>query len=317
MTAECQAEAMSFAIVNGSNVSLARADVAEIRALIESHGAILLRGFETTLEDLAALGDSLCSASVFNESPHRERMGDEGRVQSVNLGDAAFPLHPELAREPWRPDLAMFACLDPPSVSGQTNVCDGIAIAQHLPAELRNALEGKRLVYMRPASPELLRFWLGTESPDDQLLAHPPATCPYWFRRSARGIMRGFFRPALERPLFDERPAFANFLLFARDFLRIRHIPLLEGEIFDDEVVDVIRSTARSLTRSHRWMRGDVILLDNSRYMHGRRAIANADERRIATYFGYLKGIDRREGEPADPIWRRKVFVPPEKPSES
>ena len=57
MTAECQAEAMSFAIVNGSNVSLARADVAEIRALIESHGAILLRGFETTLEDFAALGD--------------------------------------------------------------------------------------------------------------------------------------------------------------------------------------------------------------------------------------------------------------------
>lgn len=317
MSAERDNEAMPLALLEGKGAPLARADTSEIRARIEDRGAVLLRGYDTVVEDFVALGDALCSASVFNESPNRQLIGAEGRVQSVNIGDEAFPLHPELAREPWRPDLAMFACLDPPSVSGQTNVCDGIAIAENLPVEARSALEGKRLLYMRPASPELLRFWLGTESPGDRLLANPPPACPYWFRHTPRGIMRGFFRPVLERTLFDERPAFANFLLFARDLLRIRHIPLLEGEIFDDDLVDVIRTTARSLTYSHRWMRGDVILLDNSRYMHGRRAIANPEERRIATYFGYLKGIDWREGEPPDPIWRRTVFVPPEMPKEN
>ena len=99
----------------------------------------------------------------------------------------------------------------------------------------------------------------------------------------------------------------------ARDYLRLNHIPLLEDQRFPDEMVDTIRSVARKLTYSHRWQRGDVLLLDNSRFMHGRKAIVDAGERRIATYFGYLKGIDRREGEPENPIWRRECFVPPDR----
>ena len=299
----------------GGGAPLEQADAAALRALIESHGAVLLRGFAATIEGFGALGQALCATAVFNESPNRETFGAEGVVvQSVNLGADPFPLHPELAREPWRPDLAMFVCLDPPAVGGQTNICDGIAIADNLPPDVRRELEGRRLFYIRQASPEMLRYWLGTDTPDDALLAAPPATCPYWFRRSPKGIVRGFFRPVLEPTLFQQRPAFANFLLFARDYLRIGHIPLLEGKPFDDDMVDSIRATARALTYSHRWQQGDVIVLDNSRYMHGRKAIAEASERRIATYFGYLKGIARREGEPEDPVWRRETFVPPESP---
>ena len=303
-------------IVSGDGTSLEHADVTAIRQLIEDRGAVLLRAFETTLDGFAALAQSLCSTSVFNESPNRELLGAGVQIQSVDLGADPFPLHPEVAREPWRPDLAMFFCLDPPGVGGQTNICDGIAIVDSLPDPVRRALEGKRLFYIRPASPEMLRYWLGTDRPDDALLADPPAACPYWFRRSPQGIVRGFTRPALEPTLFQRRPAFANFLLFARDYLRKRRIPLLEGQVFDDETVDEIRSVARALTYSHRWQQGDVLLLDNSRFMHGRKAIADPGERRIATYSGYLRGIDRREGEPADPIWRRETFTPPEKPND-
>ena len=309
--------AVAPAKMAGGGAPLEQADAAAIRALIESHGAVLLRGFAATIEGFGALGQALCGTAVFNESPNRETFGAEGVVvQSVNLGADPFPLHPEVAREPWRPDLAMFFCLDPPGVGGQTNICDGIAIVDSLPDPVRRALEGKRLFYIRPASPEMLRYWLGTDRPDDALLADPPAACPYWFRRSPQGIVRGFTRPALEPTLFQRRPAFANFLLFARDYLRKRRIPLLEGQVFDDETVDEIRSVARALTYSPRWQQGDVLLLDNSRFMHGRKAIADPGERRIATYFGYLRGIDRREGEPADPIWRRETFTPPEKPND-
>jgi alpha-ketoglutarate-dependent taurine dioxygenase len=312
--AEIESEAVPLALVAGDDAPLEQADAAAIRSLIETEGAVLLRGFATTVEGFAALARSLCTTSVFNESPNREALGDGVGVQSVDLGSDPFPLHPELAREPWRPDLAMFACLDPPAIGGQTNVCDGIAIAEGLPAELRRELEGKRLFYIRPASPEMLRYWLGTDRPDDALLAGPPPACPYWFRRSPRGLLRGFTRPVLEPTLFQGRPAFANFLLFARDYLHLKRIPLLDGQAFDDDMVDTIRSIARSLSYSHRWQQGDVLLLDNSRFMHGRKAIAVAGERRIATYFGYLEGIERREGEPPDPIWRRETFMPPEKP---
>jgi len=289
-------------------------DRGEIRAAIERHGAVLLRGFATTVEDFGDLGLDLCSAPSYNESPHREVLQGESSVQTVNLGVDPFPLHPELSREPWRPDLAMFACFDPPEVGGQTNICDGIAIAENLPAEVQSQLANGNLFYIRPASPEMLRFWLGTDTPDDALLNNPPETCPYWFRRSGDRILRGFTRPALEPTLFGHGKAFANFVLFARDYLRMPNIPLLDGKPISDDMVDDIRSTARALTYSHEWQQGDVVLLDNSRFMHGRKAIASAENRRIATFFGYLKGIERREGEPPDPIWRRETFIPPDLP---
>lgn len=304
-------------VLEGNGAPLGDLDIAAIRARIETDGALLLRGFAATLEGFSTLGQALCTTSLFNESPNREILDEKAAVQSVDLGDDPFPLHPELAREPWRPDLAMFACFGAPSIGGQTNICDGITIADNLPDELRAAFEGKRLFYIKPASVAVLEYWLGTCEPSDTLLAAPPPSCPYWFRRAQGRIIRGFTRPVLEPTLFQGRPAFANFLLFARDYLRLARIPLLEGQSFPDEMVDTLRGIARRLTYAHRWEQGDVLLLDNSRFMHGRKAIANAPERRIATYFGYLKGVTRREGEPEDPVWRREIFVPPDEPRDS
>lgn len=299
----------------GSGKPLSALDAESIRGAIEQDGAVLVRGYATTTAGFAALGDRLCSSSLFNESPNREMIDDEASVQSVNLGGDPFPLHPEVAREPWRPDLAMFTCLDPPGVGGQTNLCDGIAIAEALPPELRAKMEGRKIIYIKPATAPMLRYWLGTETPSDALLARPPTTCPYWFRRVGNQVLRGFVRPLLEPTIFQDKPAFANFILFARDYLRIGNVPLLDdGTPFPDEWLDVVRSTARKLTYAHAWQKGDVLIADNSRFMHGRRAIADPGERRIATYFGYLKGIGRRPGEPEDPVWRREAFVPPEVP---
>lgn len=305
-------------VFEGGGKPLTAIDPEHLRSRIEQSGALLLRGYALTVGDFAALGEALCGAGVANESPNRDTFDGDAQIQSVNLGNQAFPLHPELSREPWRPDLAMFACFTPPSVGGQTNLCDGIAIVEHLPDDLRRTLAERQLTYMRPASPEFLRFWLGTDAPTDAQLAAPPQHCPYWLRRAQDRIIRGFNRPLFEPTLFQDKPAFGNFLLFARDLLRYRHVPLLDdGSEFPDEWLDVIRSTARKLTYAHRWQTDDVLLADNSRFMHGRRAIGDVAERRIATYFGYLKGIDRRPWDPPRPIWRAETFVPPEAPPEN
>jgi len=52
-------------------------------------------------------------------------------------------------------------------------------------------------------------------------------------------------------------------------------------------------------------------VLDNSRFIHGRNAITNVAERRIATYFGYLKFAIPDPEEGPDPLWRKPGFRPP------
>ena len=303
-----------LALVQGSGGLPTDVDQALVVDLFKRHGAILLRGFDADLGSFRAFAERLCETSVFNESPGREEIDAESQIQTVNLGSDVFPLHPELSREPWRPDACLFYCLQPSESGGETTVCDGIGIVERLPPALVTAMQGRKLMYISEAHPALLRYWLGSDQPGDALLAAPPPGCPYWFRRVGTRIIRGFTRPLLHRPMFDERLAFGNFLLFARDYLGLANFPCLDdGKPVPEEWLQAVRDAASALTYPVQWRAGDLVVLDNSRFMHGRRAIGDPLNRRIASYFGYVGFAPARPDEPADPIWRRQQFRPPER----
>ena len=115
---------------------------------------------------------------------------------------------------------------------------------------------------------------------------------------------------------FDARPAFGNFLLFARYHVGRRDFPLLEDFTpVPDAWTEAAQAAGEALTYAHSWLQGDILMLDNTRFMHGRRAIADARERHIVTYFGYLADAPRNPEEPPDPIWRRHDFTPPRNPA--
>lgn len=284
--------------------------------LYVAHGAVLLRGFGAGLEEFGAFARSFCKTAVINESPGRAVLDAANRIRSVDLGSGAFALHSELSREPWKPDVAFFGCLTAPDIGGKTTICDGIALVRALPAEVRRGLEGRRLVYGMGTWPELLEFWLGTFVPGDDLLAAPPPGCPYRFVRLPNGsILRYFSRHALHRPMFAADPAFGNFLLFARFNNGRSNFPLLDDmRPVPEAWLQAIRAAGDATLAEIDWQGGDVLMLDNTRFMHGRTAIADHGERLIATFFGYLKFAPVVDEEPVDPIWRRQDFAPPERP---
>ena len=301
------------ALINGHGVALADVDVDWLLTLFREHGALLLTGFDGDTESFQALAGRIAPTSVFNESPGRETLDEKTNLQTVNLGPDPFPLHPELSREPWRPDVASFYCVEPDREGGETTICDGIGIVDNLPPALVDEMAERQLLYIRAASPAALRYWLGTDFPSEEQLRNPPEGCPYWFRRAGPRIIRGFVRPLLYKPLFDERLAFGNFLLFAHDYLRIANQPVLDdGQPFPRPWLSAVREAAAPITYPIPWKAGDMAILDNSRFMHGRRPILDPGQRRIATYFGYLDGISGQAGEPDDPIWRREMFIPPD-----
>ena len=69
-----------------------------------------------------------------------------------------------------------------------------------------------------------------------------------------------------------------------------------------DALCDEIRRVAEPLTVAHRWQQGDILMVDNSRFMHGRGEVADLAERVIWTQFGYARFAppERVAGEP----WR-------------
>lgn len=294
---------------------------AAIEAAYRNYGALLLRGFmPETCDDLDAFrrfARSHCPTAVINETPGRAVLDAVHAIQGVDGGTAPFALHPELAREPWKPDAALFGCLTPPGTGGETTLCDGVALAAALPDAVRQGLIGRRLVYIMGVWPALLRFWCGTETPDDALLAAPPRPCPYRFWRMSDGrIAREFSRPALHTPMFCAQPAFGNFLLFARFNNGRGNFPLLDDLTpMPEDWLQAIRTAGEALTAEVQWQAGDVLMLDNTRFMHGRRAITDAAQRQIATFFGYVRFAVPDAEEMPDAPWRQADFRPPPPPA--
>jgi alpha-ketoglutarate-dependent taurine dioxygenase len=279
----------------------------------KTYGAILLRGYDVDLDSFRALTERYCVASVHNESSGREVIDGEHGIQSVDLGASAFPLHPELSREVWKPDVCFFWCLSPPSNGGETTVCDGVEIVRQLPPAVRGAFENRRLRYTMRAKPEQCEFWLGESTPSDDMLANPPAACPYKFERVRDvGLLRYFTRPALHKPMFTHERAFGNFLMFGRYLRGTNHFPTFENmEPVSDALLGEVKAVSDRLTAPIRWSAGDIVVLDNSRFMHGRTAIRDVAERRIATYFGFLRFAAPDPEEGPDPPWRKPGFRPP------
>lgn len=288
----------------------------EVVALYKAHGALLFRGFGADLGAFHIFAKQFSRTAVVNESPGRTPLDSEKSLYSVDGGTCAFALHPELSREPWKPDLAMFCCLSAPGEGGRTTVCDGIELVRALPEEVRRGLNGRRLIYLKGVWPELLEYWLGTATPDDALLRNPPSACPYRFMRLDDGrIVRHFSRPALHKVMFADALAFGNFLLFARFNNGRGNFPLLDDmRPVPEAWLQAIKATGDRLAYAVEWQQGDVVMLDNSRFMHGRTAIIDPVERQIATYFGYLDFAVPDPEEPADAIWRRTDFHPPPPP---
>ncbi|UCC15063.1 MAG: TauD/TfdA family dioxygenase [Gammaproteobacteria bacterium] len=299
---------------NGSSnyLSIESADGALLESLSEAdiipafkrHGALLFRGFRFDLNGLSQFTSRFCSRFVRNESGRRSQVSADGTTQSVNLGTEPFPLHPELSRVPWRPDVAWFACASPPSADGETLVCDGVQIAESLAETTRSALLGRDVLYTEETPMGAFTEWLGIAPPDDAMLTRLSSESPFKFQRRDGRIFREFTRPFLHRPLFCERKAFGNFLLFARYMLGTQKFPTFEdGSIIPEKVAEEIREVSERLTVAHRWRTGDVLMLDNSRFLHGRNGVRDPAERQIWTQFGYAAFLEEDDPRLAEP-WR-------------
>lgn len=285
--------------------SLLELDADLVRRLYKAHGAVLFRGFDLNIQIFGKITQRFCTHSAFNESPGRTMIDRKNNVQSVDNGEDAFPLHPEMSRLPWKPDACWFGCLVAPTVGCETTVCDGVELVRKLPASVRKAFEKRRLRYRIEAQKSFLQFWYASDDPGDEALANPPADCPFTFEREDGVIYCIFTAPALHEPMFTKERAWGNFLFFSRYLHDLPYYPCFEdGSKVPDELVSAVKKVADRLEIPLKWQAKDLLLLDNTRFMHGRRAILPDVPRLILTYFGYINFAEPGAEEPANAIWR-------------
>jgi alpha-ketoglutarate-dependent taurine dioxygenase len=272
------------AVVSDPGGRLDDLDEREVLTLLKESGYLLLRGFDADLDKFNAFVRRLSSVVV--SDPAREFFGEGQVAQKVDAGSLALGLHLENGNSPFMPDLTWFFCQVAAESGSQTTVCDGYRIWDALPESSRAAWTAQDIVYSRTVPK---RAWQGLGAHllggakkaeditlDDiaPLIPDPDRT---QFRPNDDGSVHYAYRAPAVPPatLFDDRPAWANSIFGPSFNYEQPRITWADGSEIPAELMSEAETISDAVTEDVDWEHGDVALIDNTRVMHGRRAITD------------------------------------------
>ncbi len=243
-------------------------------------GHLLLRGFAPAVEDFNALV-SACSSKVTLD-PARRFHGDV--AQLVDSGSDAIGLHIENGATPYPPDLLWFHCVKAADSGSQTTVCDGRRVWERLDEPTRELFRTDPVVFSRSVGEDQWRrftaFSLGDgRSPQEigiEDLRRLAAGGDTRIELLPDGSVRYTFETwAAHEGRWSEKIAWANSIFGPSYNYEAPVIRFRDGGPLPEALLARLRTITEEVTEEIDWQDGDVVLIDNSRVMHGRRAISD------------------------------------------
>lgn len=257
----------------------------QIRMLFREQGALLLRGFGADALGMKRFADRF--AARFNRDQSRPPVpGTDGAVQYVTEGSAAVAPHSEQANSPFRPDAILFCCTVPAKNGGETLLWDGVQAWQGLPAATREFLLGNRLRFFQRYPAPRWRAFLGKDATLqvlEQSLAGREGVS--YFIDGDEALYLEYLCSSVVQTRYGGELALSNSLLLEYHTLKSRHgietattaLRFESGQIVDVDLIRALEETLDPLTQAVLWQAGDLLMVDNVRYMHGRNAFADPD----------------------------------------
>jgi len=283
---------------------LNKCDPALVKEALKQHGALLVRA-GATLADFEHLSDQLITPMVHHStstSVERDVVNVARTTSTVNKGMDYIPLHREGSYAPGCPDLLMLYCMRPAGEGGETTLCDGVELLAALPAHIREFVENAILRWKWSAGPERWMASLGVSSKEEAaatLKKLNSRLAPYEkLEASFDGdTLDGVFQTLCVIPTkWGGKRSFCNSLLIyhfreATPFYpKSKYVPSLgDGSPFPTRVLEEIAACAEDRTRKVYWEENQILIFDNSRYMHGRTGFTDTS-RRILVRMGHVKG---------------------------
>ncbi len=245
-------------------------------------GWTVLRGFDVDMARFSDLVASLCARITFD--PAREYSADN--TQKVDAGLGPIGLHIENGNTPRCPDLVAFYARTAAFEGSQTTICDGARMLAAMPDALRARWSQKMTVTRR--LPELLwKRYLANEHPAlsdpsqvtmEHVLQFKAAVPGQDFELHEDGALT--YHLTLD-PIRASRLSgvmgFANAVLGPSHNYEPPRYRLADGSEVSRAEIDDLAAIAETCTHEINWQDGDVAIIDNTRVMHGRRAIVDAN----------------------------------------
>ncbi len=277
----------------------------QVPGWLDTHGVVLIRDFELDLEAFEAFTGELCNDfhHVGTRKKLKARKGD-GYSTEVHRQNFTLLSHSEGTYRPWppAPDLCFFYCVSPPTAKGgETSLVDGVHFLEAMPGRLLERFMRSGIIYEMYWQPERWQaeFQVGNLSELDKLLSRHPRL-EYNFTGEDLALR---YRASAISHTRSGQPAFANALLahlprithpaYQQNKVYTKssnHVFFDNGEEITDDIINALIDVQDKLMHLHKWHTHDLLVVDNTRFMHGRRMTRTSCERVLLSRFGTVGG---------------------------
>ncbi len=274
--------------------------VSFLKTRIRHDGAFLLRDFG--LSDAADFQRCLRAFDVplldydYGSTPRSELK--QGIYTSTEYpAHQAIPLHNEQAYTTHWPDLIWFFCETAATSGGATPLADSRRVYRELDAEVRETFERKGLVYVRNYDDGLDVPWQQVFATEDKQVVEGYCRAKgitwEWTESGLRTRQR--CQVSADHPVTGDRVWFNQAHLFhvsalapqLRELLLSiageenlpRNVIHADGSPLNEDHLNHIRAVYAQVADAFPWQNGDLLLLDNMLYAHGRQSFSG--DRRV------------------------------------
>ena len=260
---------------------LTQLESAGLDTLLAGAGHIVMRGFAPGSEGFNRLVEHYSPRVTLD--PARVFQGNT--AQKVDSGYDAIGLHMENGTTPFAPDLLWFYC-EKAAVSGsETTVCDGYRVWEALSERSRELFSAQPITYSRTVPAHLWQKMAAVMANDGRQEEDVTKNDLYELAGDSENVVFVEFPDgslyyeysahAAHPTTWSDRTAWANSLLGPSVNYETPKMCFADGSAIPADVEDEYTRVTAELTEALPWQDGDMVLIDNSRVMHGRRAITD------------------------------------------
>jgi len=266
-------------------------DTADFCQKVLAHGYAVVRCAEHSIQDYVAFSDAIGHDFVVQgkKSGQRRLVGGNSGRSTIEQIPGLFnetgpeqlheaPLHGELYFHHQSPPQVLWAyCHVAGNQPGRLHLCDGVKLFEALPATSQDFLQTHRIMYTRHHDSENWQKIYQTTDLDEvrsylqqhgiELDALPDGSI------RTRFVCQPLWPYAGRLSFINNIIPFARRQIYTPDATRSR-VCLENGELFPAELLQQIWELALQVGEYWYWERGDILLVDNTRVMHGREALS-------------------------------------------
>ncbi|MEH2462503.1 TauD/TfdA family dioxygenase [Nostoc sp.] len=267
-------------IINLDNVNILELDKEQIVSLFKSDGILLFRRFDVDTDTFKEF-TNLLSIDFRNYAGgafSRRVINGDQTLLSVNDFKSEIKLHGEMYYQQNIPLMLWFFCANTPLADGETTVCDGRQFFNEISSSTKELFNKKKLKFTVSISKEEWQKKYQTDNLNT-LKEICQKNNTHLIVNDDQSILIEYICPAIIPSRCGKYQVFINSLLPTKQ-LSSKILKFEDNSEIPEEVVFELNEIAEKITTEISWQKGDILMIDNTRILHGRRAFAD-DQRDI------------------------------------